>query len=56
MPCSARPATSTVIEGAVAQIILVTKNHATEKSKMGFLPHISEIFVHIGPAAAFARR
>jgi hypothetical protein len=37
-------------------MIEVAKKRAVEISKMGFLPHISDNFTHIGAAAAFASR
>jgi len=56
MPCRALPTISTVISGAFAHIIELTKNHATEIKRIGLRPQISESLAQIGAAAAFARR
>jgi hypothetical protein len=37
-------------------MIEVAKKNAVEINRMGFLPHISENFTHIGAAAALANR
>lgn len=41
-PCNARPVIKTDILGAVAQTIELTKNHATDTKRMGFLPQMSD--------------
>lgn len=55
-PCSARPAMSVPMSFAVAQIIELTKNHATAASNIGLRPQMSDILARMGEAAALASR
>lgn len=56
VPCKARPAMSIFMFTALAQMIELTKNHATAVRSSGFLPHMSDSFAHSGAAAALASR
>lgn len=42
IPWRARPAIKTPILGAVAHMIELTKNHATDTKRIGFLPQMSD--------------
>lgn len=56
IPCNALPAINMPISTAVAQMIELTKNHATAANSIGFRPQMSDNFATIGDAAALANR